>query len=440
MIEVAIRLVDRCLAAGAAHAEAWIKTGATRTVSLEPGGSVSWWRGAEGGVALRALTKDGRAGFVSACGPEPSESAADLLASSVVASARVPWQGAAPARPEGRLPDGRGFGIFDPRLHAATCGDLESLLGDAATEALRADPRVRQLESASVAASSSEIWIASDTGLAGSYRQTLVHVSLGVVAGGGEGSVVLKRSRTARTLSAFSPALFGDETARLAATALEGRSPACPAASALLAPAAAAELLRLHARGIAMTPADSGERHGSAKLTVIDDGRLPGGVGTAPFDGEGVLTRRTVLIARGQRAGIVHDVESGAQAGAESTGNGVRASFRDPPRRSPTNLFIAPGSESPEDLLARMGTGLWIQMLRPVTALPREGEVAALAIGRWVENGVPGASVAGAMLALDRNDLLNGIEGVGNDLMFGCTAGSFGSPSLLIGRVDLRSA
>ncbi|MGH9867258.1 MAG: TldD/PmbA family protein [Candidatus Polarisedimenticolia bacterium] len=444
MMETAAALLDRCHARGASYAEAWIKTGATRAVTLEAGGGVSWSRSAEGGVALRAVTADGRAGFASACGLEPSERTADALAAAALETAGSPWPAAAGPLPSGRLPDGRGFGIFDPRLHTATCSDLEGLLDDAASEALRTEPRVRRLESACVTASSSEVWIATSAGLTGTYRQTLLHVSLGVVAGVEGGSVVVRRTRTARSLSAFSPALFGDETARLAATELEGRPARAGIFPVLLAPVAAAELLRLAARTLVMTAARIGARVGPARLTLIDDGRLPGGVSTAPFDGEGVATRRTTLVARGQAASTVHDLDSAAREGAASTGNGLRASFRDPPRRATSNLFITPGNDAPEDLLAEMRgerAGLWIQSLRPTAALLQaEGTVAALAAGRWVDDGTPGAPVAGTLVMVPLDAWLDGIVGVGNDLMFGCTVGSFGSPSLLVRQMELRPA
>jgi PmbA protein len=200
-------------------------------------------------------------------------------------------------------------------------------------------------------------------------------------------------------------------------------------------------VLRLFARTLGPEGPAAGTPVGSVRLTLLDDGRLPGGVGTAPFDGEGVATRRTAIITRGVAGAALHDRASAARHGTSSTGNGVRSSFRDPPRRGTTNLFIAPGSDSPEDLLAGMGEGLWIQSLRPTTALtPARGAVAALATGRHVRQGSAGAALAGALVLFRPGDLLAGIEKVGNDLTFGFPAGSFGSPSLLVAPVDVRGA
>jgi len=438
MKETAAGMVQRCLAAGASQADVLIKSGVTRTVSLDAAGAVDWTRTAEGGIALRVFLPDGAPGFASACGPRPTEEQAAQLVDAALDATRE--TGPAIELPSGRTGDGRGLGIFDPRLHTATPADLEGWLDEAATEALRSDPRVRRLDSAAIAASSSEVALANSAGLEGSYRQTLVHLSLGLVAGDAGASVVVRRSRTARMLASFSPALFGDQSARLAALALEGRPPAEGVCAALLAPAAAAELLRSFARTLHPPGPAPGTTMASRLLTIIDDGGLPGGIATAPFDGEGTATQRTVIIARGAFRQMLHDRTSAARHGAVSTGNGIRVSFRDPPRRMPGNLFIAPGSDGPEELLAALGEGIWIHSLRPTPAVTGdETAFAALATGRWVTGGRPERAIAGALVTGSLEELLLGVEGVANDLTFGHPGGSLGSPSLLVRRLSVEA-
>ena len=445
------RLLDQALSAGKTRGLAWaelfFKSGATRTVNLMADGSVNWTRTAEGGVALRVFLESGATGFVSTTGPAPHESISRYLIDAALDAARP---AAGPSRRPimpvtGKGGDGRGLGIFDARLHAATHGDLEGILDDAASEALRADPRVRRLESASIAASSSEVMLANSAGFIGSYRQTLVHLALGVVAGDAARSVVVRRSRTARTLAAFSPGLFGDETARLAATALEGRPPREGIFPVVLAPPAAAELLRCFTKTLTLPGSAPGALVGSRRLTIIDDGRLPGGCASAPFDGDGVVTRRTPLVSHGEFGEMIHDTASAAATpGARSTGNGLRASFRDAPRRSPSNLFIAPGSDDPSDLLAelgRMGGGLWAQTVRPTPAVTGDDSIfTVLVTGRWVGADGPGAPVAGALVSWPVASLLHGVMGAGNDLTFGFLSSSYGAPSLLINEIGVRAS
>ena len=439
MKEIAADLVARCRARGALAAEAYVKIGERRAVEMNPDGIVSWTRSAEGGIGLRVLREGGATGFASICGPRPGDDALDHLVMAAMDAARatdtvfvLPGQG--PAR------DGRGLGIFDPRLHAATPADLEGLLGDAAREALRADPRVRRLDAASLAVSSTRVLMRNSEGFEGEYRQTLVNLSLGAVAQDAGRSIVVRQSRTARSLSAFSPALFGDQTARLALTALEGSAMKGCMTPALLAPAAAAEVLRHFARSVLLGNAAPGELVAAPVLTIIDDGHLPGGAASAPFDGEGVATRRTVVVSRRMLTGPIHDLRSAARHNAASTGNGIRMSFREPPRRSTSNLFIAPGSDEPADLMAGLRDGIHVETLRPTTALRGDpGLFAGIATGRRVVAGLPQEAVAGALLVAPLSDLLQGVTGVGNDLTFGFPGGSFAAPSLLVKEVEIRA-
>ena len=142
---------------------------------------------------------------------------------------------------------------------------------------------------------------------------------------------------------------------------------------------------------------------------------------------------------------MIHDMASAAAApGACSTGNGLRASFRDAPRRTPSNLFIAPGSDDPSDLLAelgRMGGGLWVQAVRPTPAVTGDDTIfTVLVTGRWIGAEGPGAPVAGALVSWPVESLLHGVLGAGNDLTFGTLTGSYGAPSLLIREIGVRAS
>ncbi len=442
MKEIAADLMARCRGRGALAAEAYVKMGERRGVELNADGVVSWTRSAEGGIGLRVLREGGAAGFASICGPRPGDEALDQLVLAAMDAARA--TGTVFALPgQGAARDGRGLGVFDPRLHAATPADLEGLLSDAARETLRTDPRVRRLDAASLIVSSTRVMIRNSEGFDGEYRQTIVHLSLGAVAQDAGRSIVVRQSRTARSLSAFSPALFGDQTARLAISALEGSAvPGCRV-PVLLAPAAAAEILRHFARAVILPSASPGTQVASPRLTIIDDGHLPGGVATAPFDGEGVATRRTVVVSRGVLAGAIHDLRSAARAGskgAASTGNGMRMSFREPPRRMTSNLFIAPGGDEPSELMAELRDGIHVEALRPTTALRGDTSIfAGIATGRRIISGLPQEAVAGALLVAPLSDLLHGVTGVGNDLTFGFPGGSFAAPSLLVKEVEIRA-
>lgn len=110
----------------------------------------------------------------------------------------------------------------------------------------------------------------------------------------------------------------------------------------------------------------------SPLVTIDDNGLLPYGIGTAPFDDEGVPQARRTLIDRGNAAASLYDLLHAAALGQTSTGNGRRDSplfpawfhFTQSPGPHATNLVLAPGQGGSEsELCEAAGEGLWVDQL-----------------------------------------------------------------------------
>ena len=86
-----------------------------------------------------------------------------------------------------------------------------------------------------------------------------------------------------------------------------------------------------------------GDELASPAYVLADDGIDPGGLASAPFDGEGTPRERTPLIADGKLLAYLHDTYTARRGGARSTGNAARSSYRSPPSVSPSNLVLEPG-------------------------------------------------------------------------------------------------
>ncbi|MFQ5701118.1 MAG: hypothetical protein ACE5HU_04670, partial [Acidobacteriota bacterium] len=276
MRRITARLLERSLASGARSAEAYAKIGETLGVGLDAASGLQATHTAEGGIGLRVFRDNGAEGFACACGARAGGTDEARLVEAAIAAARSPREPFPLAR--GKVRDERGLGIFDPRLETATQADLEELLEETTAETMRIDPRVRRLDTAFLAASTSRVRIDNTEGFTGSYKQTLFHLRMGVDARDADRSILVGQSQTARRLTAFSPTLFADRTARLAITTLEGRPPATGRFPALLAPRAAIELLRLFAGTLPPAGLAAGRRVAAPAVSIIDDGRLPGGV------------------------------------------------------------------------------------------------------------------------------------------------------------------
>jgi PmbA protein len=158
-----------------------------------------------------------------------------------------------------------------------------------------------------------------------------------------------------------------------------------------------------------------GERIAPSFVTVHDDGTLPRGLGSKPFDGEGVNTRRTTVIENGVLASYLLDSYSARKLDSETTGNASR-SVADSPQASPTNLFLQPGETTPEEIIRSVKSGFYVTELMGFGVNAVTGDYSRGASGLWIENGeltypVEEVTIAGNLLQMFQN-----IEVIGNDL------------------------
>jgi PmbA protein len=150
-------------------------------------------------------------------------------------------------------------------------------------------------------------------------------------------------------------------------------------------------------------------------VTIVDDGRLPGALGSRPFDGEGLATRRTVLVGEGRLESYLLDTYSARKLGLASThhasrdGAGVSVGT--------TNLMLLPGTTSPAELIGSVRSGFYVTELIGFGVNGVTGDYSRGAAGLWIEDGrlafpVEEVTVAGNLL-----EMFDRIEGIGNDLV-----------------------
>jgi len=168
-------------------------------------------------------------------------------------------------------------------------------------------------------------------------------------------------------------------------------------------------------------------------VTVIDDGRRPGGLGSRPFDGEGQPTQRTEVIAEGRLSSWLLDTYSGRKVGCPTTGNAAR-SAGSAPTAGPSNLWLAPGAGTLEDLVAETERGLLVTELIGHGFQPATGGYSRGAAGLWIENGEIAYPVEEITIAGNLGDMLGNIDRVADDLVW---RGRIASPSLRISRMTV---
>ncbi|MCJ7487603.1 MAG: TldD/PmbA family protein, partial [Candidatus Aminicenantes bacterium] len=155
-----------------------------------------------------------------------------------------------------------------------------------------------------------------------------------------------------------------------------------------------------------------GQRIGNRLVTVVDDGIIPGELGSHPFDSDGLPSRRTVVIKKGVLKNYLCNHYAARKLGLKSTGNA------DGNGVGPNNFYLEPGTTSPKDIVAGTKRGLILirtlgHGLNSVT-----GDISRGAFGLWVEDGEVVYPVSEVTISGNLGRILEGIEAVGNDLEF----------------------
>jgi TldD protein len=160
-----------------------------------------------------------------------------------------------------------------------------------------------------------------------------------------------------------------------------------------------------------------GEQVAASGVTIIDDGTLPHKRGSQAIDDEGVATQRVVLIENGVLKNYLQSRKTARRMKESLTGNGRRESYRHIPIPRMRNTFLAPGSESPEDILKDLERGLLVKRMGGGQVDTVSGNfVFQVTEGYWVENGQIAHQVKNATLSGCGPEVLKQLTRIGNDL------------------------
>ncbi len=151
-----------------------------------------------------------------------------------------------------------------------------------------------------------------------------------------------------------------------------------------------------------------GNKIANDRISIIDDGLMPGTPGTQPFDDEGVPLRRTVVIENGTLKNYLLDTYSARKLGLKSTGNSG----------GPNNMYLAAGKFTPEEIIKSVDKGLLLTGTIGFGLVPTTGDISRGAFGIWIEKGELAFPVSEITISGNLANLLQGIEMVGNDLRF----------------------
>lgn len=306
--------------------------------------------------------------------------------------------------------------------------------------AMKADSRITNSEGADFNSARGRVVLANSHGFFGEYRSSSFSISVSPIAKAPD-SDGMQRDYWYAAQRKFarleSPESVGQEAARRTVRRLGARKISTQRAPVIFDQETAGSLLGnlcSAASGYALYKGASflvgqlGKRIAPETVTVYDDGRMPGGLGSRPFDGEGLATRRTTVVECGILKSYLLDTYSGKKLGLPSTGNASRG-VGEGPSVGPTNFYLVPGTAAPAEIIRSVKQGLYVTELIGFGINMVTGDYSRGAAGFWIENGELAYPVEEITIAGNLKEMFANIEIVGNDLVF---RGRIASPTIKI--------
>ena len=338
------------------------------------------------------------------------------------------------------------LGLYDEAVERLTTEEKIDMALTAERAAQGYSERIINFDGGGMETASSTIVLANSLGFAGEYEGTMIALATVPVAADDQGR--MQRDYWYDTRRRLADLLAPEEIGRIAARRtlrkLNGRSVPTQTVPVVFDPSMAASLLgnlfdavsgETIFRRASFLVGRLGEEVASRHLTVIDDGRMPGKLGSRPFDGEGLPTRRTLLIDQGRLESYLLNSYTARKLGLRSTGNAARA-LVGAPTVDAGNLYIEPGPHTPAEIIGSVSRGLYLTEMIGQGVNIVTGDYSRSASGLWIENGELTFAVQGVTVAGNLKEMLRGIEMVGNDLDF---RGSAAAPTLLIDRMTISA-
>lgn len=289
-----------------------------------------------------------------------------------------------------------------------------------------ADPRISGLESAEYVDSRGEAVIVSTTGIRSYSRETGCYLAAYAMATQGDETQTGFGYSVGREPTALDIGVVATDAAERATRLLGATKPASTRVPVVLDPWVTAQFLGILAftlngesvlKGRSLFTDRLDEIVASPLVTLVDDPTNPAAFTATETDGEGLATRRNVLIEDGRLAMFVHNAYTARRMGTRSTGSAIRG-FRSTPGVGCIATSLVPGERSQAELIAGIDDGILVQV---VTGLhsgvnPVSGDFSTGAEGLRIRNGELAEPLREFTIASTLQKMLKDVEAVGSDL------------------------
>ena len=190
--------------------------------------------------------------------------------------------------------------------------------------------------------------------------------------------------------------------------------------------------------GIERLKGKIGEQIFSTLITIVDDPYH--GFNKKTFDGEGMPTKKNILVNKGILVTFMHNLESAQRWKTESTGNAIR-DIEGNVGIGINNLYISPGVTSRQEMLLQMNEGILITEISDVFSGSdlNSGDFACPCKGIKVDSGKLSVPIKEIILRGNFFEMMKNVTMVGNDLEINLKEGFYGSPSICVGELQIES-
>jgi PmbA protein len=447
---LAADIVAKALRLGASDAEVNVREGDEFSTSVRMGEVETLKESGSRGMGLRVLVASNNGYRVA------STSSSDFTAEGVEYLVRGALELAKVTSedPFAGLADESEFGLLAGELelyyedvYSLPAAERIAYARRAEAAALAFDTRLINSNGSSFDAATGRKAFANSRGFAGEYRSSLCSVSTSPIAQSANGEMQrdywYSQARSLKGLA--TPESVGEEAARRTLRMLDARKVPTQQVPVVFAPEIARGLVGsvFEAasgdsiwRGASFFAGLLGEQVAAETVTIVDDGTIVGGFGTSPFDAEGLPSRRTIVVERGVLKNYMLNTYTGRKLGMKSTGNAGRG-LTGNPFVDAGNLYLEAGTETPEEILRGVSSGLYVTRLMGQGVNLVTGDYSRGASGLWIENGELTFPVQEITVAGNMKDMLRNITAIGSDLEF---RSATSSPTLRVDGMTVAGA
>jgi PmbA protein len=337
--------------------------------------------------------------------------------------------------------------LFDPKggnVDAATAITFAKA-GEHAARAF--DPRITNSDGATFSRTAGGAVLVLSSGFCGRTKGSYQSLSVVPVADDEGGK---KRRGSYWTAKRFmddlqDPKSVGEEAARRTLRKFGARSIATCEVAVVFDPDAARSILGMLAgcimgssiwRKSSYLVGREGTPVASSLVSIKDDPLLPRAPGSRPYDGEGLASRRNIVVDKGVLRTYLCDSYSARKLGRESTGNASRGGSAGV-SPSTTNFILEPGTDSNRAIVKGTKSGLYVTEMMGFGFNPVTGDFSRGASGFWIENGELSFPVSEVTISLNIDELWKRIDAVGSDLDLRT---AIASPTIRVSKMTVAGA